>query len=104
MEHFIVAETIDSRVVKTRLPRENAQALYRKIRAAGGIASIFEDTAMQYLTDLFIIGGLDIKYLGTATLSRNGETIEVVKIMDDSEKLLDAIQKVKFGDYSLVPF
>lgn len=39
----IVIEVVDGRVVETRLPKEQAQRLFRKIRSAGGEATIRED-------------------------------------------------------------
>lgn len=37
----IVVEQVDGRAVETRLPKEQAQRLYRKLRAAGANANIF---------------------------------------------------------------
>lgn len=41
-ETHIVLETVDGRVVETRLPKEQAQRLFRKIRSAGGEVTIKE--------------------------------------------------------------
>lgn len=39
----VVMEVIDGRVVETRLPKESAERLYRKLRAAGAEVDIREE-------------------------------------------------------------
>ena len=39
----IVIETIDGQVVETRLPKEQAQRLFRKIRSAWGNATVVKE-------------------------------------------------------------
>jgi len=39
----IVAETVDGRVVKNRLPKEQEEALFRKIRSAGAEVTIYKE-------------------------------------------------------------
>lgn len=38
-----VAETVDGRVVKTRLPKDQAKTLYDKLIKAGAEVSIYEE-------------------------------------------------------------
>ena len=42
-EIHIVIEAIDGQVCKTRLPREQAETLYRKLRTAGAEVEIFKE-------------------------------------------------------------
>lgn len=104
MRNYIVAETIDGQVVKTRLEKEAAQKLYRKIRTAGGEASIYEDMCDVYLIDLFMIGGCDIKESDSHVISKSNTTINIVDIKNNSELLLDAIQKVKYQGWKLCAY
>lgn len=104
MRNYIVAETIDGQVVKTYLEREQAQRLYRKIRAAGGVADIYEDFADNYMVDLFIIGDVDISHRKTASIFRGEQKIDIEDIEHDIGGILDAIKKVKFEGWSLCPF
>ena len=39
----VVVEVIDGRVVETRLPKESAERLYRKLRASGADVDIFKE-------------------------------------------------------------
>jgi hypothetical protein len=39
----VVVEVVDGRVVETRLPKESAERLYRKLRAAGADANIHKE-------------------------------------------------------------
>ena len=104
IRHKIVAEIVDGKVVKTRLPKQEAETLFRKIRAAGGIADIHTDMSGQYLTDLFMLGEVSIQHLGTATISKGSSVIEIYPIRDDSVLLLEAIRKVKYEGWTLVRF
>ena len=97
-------ESIDGRVVKTRLEKEKAQALYRKIRAAGGVANMYSDDAEYNLRELFLIGDIHLSKVDVTTVSKRSHTIEVKDIKHNSEMLLDAINKVKNEGYILVPF
>ena len=39
----VVVEVVDGRVVETRLPKESAERLYRKLRASGADANICKE-------------------------------------------------------------
>lgn len=101
---YIVLESIDGRVVKTRLEKEKAQKLYRKIRAAGGVANIYSDDAEYNLRELFLIGDIHLSKVDVTTVSKRSHVIEVKDIKHNSEMILDAIDKVKNKGYVLVPF
>jgi len=39
----IVAEVVDGRIIKTRLPKEEAEALFRKIRSTGANVNLYKE-------------------------------------------------------------
>lgn len=43
----IVTETVDGKPVETRLPKEQAETLFRKIRKAGGTANVQKELLEQ---------------------------------------------------------
>lgn len=45
-EIHVVMEVVDGRVIETRLPKESAERLYRKLRAAGTEVNIRDEQVM----------------------------------------------------------